>query len=143
MNKTRIIFLLIALIFLNACNKVDIEIENAYTPVRTENQRMFAAYLDIKNNTNEPLVLTDIKSASFSSVMLHQSSVVNGMATMRHLETLVIPIKKQVKLEPNGKHIMLMGATENIWEKQNFSLTFEFSNGSSIEQTILLKKPKK
>lgn len=143
MKNTRTIFLLLAFLFLNACSQVDIEVENAYTPVRTENQKMFAAYLDIKNNTDEPLKLTNIKSSSFNSVMLHQSSVVNGMATMRHLESLVIPAKGKAKLEPNGKHIMLMGAGENLWDKQSFVLTLEFSNGTSIQQTILLKKPKK
>ncbi len=143
MKKIQLLFILLIFYFMNACSKAEIEIENAYTPVRTENQRMFAAYFDITNNTNEAIKLTGIKSSSFNSVMLHQSSIVDGMATMRHIESLTLPTKQQVKLEPNGKHVMLMSAKEDIWEKESFILTLEFSNGSSIDKNILIKKPKK
>ena len=137
MNK---VFSLLILILISACTKPTIEIDNAYVPVRTENQKMYAAYLTIKNNSDTPLELIGIKSESFKSVMLHQSSLENGMAKMRHLEKLIINNAESVKLEPNGKHIMLMGAKENLWEKESFILTLEFSNGTNIQQTIPLKK---
>ena len=140
MNK---VLCFLILILVSACTKPNIEIDNAYTPMRTENQKMYAAYLTIKNNTDTPVELIGINSESFKSVMLHQSSLENGMAKMRHLEKLIINKAESVKLEPNGKHIMLMGAKENLWEKENFILTLKFSNGTSIQQTIQLKKPNK
>ncbi len=140
MKMTLVRLLVISAVLLAACSKANIEITDAYTPVRTEQQKMFAAYLDITNNTDTSVELISVQSDSFKSVMLHQSSVDNGMATMRHLDKLIIKADETVKFEPNGKHIMLMGATENLWEKENFILSLKFSNGSSIQQTILLKK---
>jgi len=136
------LMLLISLLIL-ACDKTDIEITNAITPVRSDTQNIYAAYLNIKNNTSSNIELIGIRSESFNSIMLHQSSVENGIAKMRHMEKLIIPQKTQVKLEPNGKHIMLMGAKEKLWEKDHITLVLEFSNGSSIEQNVTLKKPKK
>ena len=143
MKMTLVRLLVISAVLLAACSKANIEITDAYTPVRTEQQKMFAAYLDITNNTDAPVVLTSVQSDSFKSVMLHQSSVDNGVAKMRHLDKLIIKAHETVKFEPNGKHIMLMGATENLWQMENFILNLKFSNGSNIQQTILLKKPNK
>jgi len=140
--KIKFIVILVGLLVL-ACSKPNIEITDAYTPVRTEKQRMYAAYLDIKNNSDSAIELSNIKSTSFKNIMLHQSSVENGIAKMRHLDKLIIQENASVKLEPNGKHIMLMQATENIWEKGSFILTLEFSDGTSIEQIIPLQKPNK
>ena len=143
MKMTLVRLLTISAVLLSACSKANIEIKDAYTPVRTEQQKMFAAYLDITNNTDASVELISVQSDSFKSVMLHQSSVDNGMATMRHLDKLIIKADETVKFEPNGKHIMLMGANENLWEKDNFILNLKFSDGSIIQQTILLKKPNK
>ena len=143
MKKYIIGLLFFTFSYLSACSKVDIEIENAYTPVRTEQQKMFAAYLDITNNTDASVELISVQSDSFKSVMLHQSSIDNGVAKMRHLDNPIIKADETVKFEPNGKHIMLMGATENLWQLESFILNLKFSDGSSIQQTILLKKPNK
>jgi copper(I)-binding protein len=69
---------------------------------------MSAGYLDITNNSREPLVITHVTSPEFGKVELHETTVEDGVARMRPLDSLVVPPGETVVFERGGKHLMLM-----------------------------------
>ncbi len=69
---------------------------------------MSAGYLEIRNNSNEPLAITRVDSPQFGMVELHESIVEDGIARMRPLESLDIAPGQAAVLERGGKHLMLM-----------------------------------
>ncbi|MBT8141847.1 MAG: copper chaperone PCu(A)C [Gammaproteobacteria bacterium] len=120
--------LLIAYVLLSllACERNPIELDNAYIPVRNNLQQHYAAYFTLHNNTATDLVLLNVKSPQFSQAMLHESTFENNMSRMRHMHEVHIPANSKVVFAPNGKHVMLMQATEQISIRESIELVFKF-----------------
>ena len=132
--------IIIALISLAACSKPALEIENAYVPIRSSSQMHFAAYFDITNNTPDAVTLESVTSKQFKSASLHESKIESGVSKMRPLATLDIAAKSSAVFEPNGKHVMLMQAKQDIWQLETINLEFIFSDGTIITHTVPLRK---
>ena len=84
--------------------------------------------------------LLSVTSPQFKHTMLHETKHENGMAKMRHIDSLLITKKETINLEPNGKHLMLMMPTESIWLRDNISFTLEFADHESVEKIIPIRK---
>ncbi len=88
---------------------VDVEV----TPPRP-GMGMSAGYLEIRNNTKDAVAITRVDSPQYGAVELHESTVVDGVARMRPIESLDIPAGGTVTLERGGKHLMLMRPVEGL-----------------------------
>ncbi len=73
--------------------------------------RMSAGYLSLTNNTSEAISISRVVSPDFESVMLHETTIEDGVARMRALPRLEIPGGGSVTLKRGGKHLMLMRPT--------------------------------
>ena len=73
--------------------------------------RMSAAYLTLTNGTREPIVVTRIDSPQFASVSVHETRIVDGVASMHEVPALTIPAQSSVVLQEGGAHLMLGKAT--------------------------------
>ena len=69
-----------------------------------------------------------VTSPEFGKVELHETTVEDGVARMRPLDSLVVPPGETVVLERGGKHLMLMRA-QNV--EQNVSLQL-FSDDAPV-----------
>lgn len=108
------ISLLLACILISACS------ENTLPPLVASDvniaapipgKTMGAGYLSITNNTDDMISITRVESTHFESVQIHESVLEDGIAKMHRLDALTIPAHSTVKLEPGGKHLMLMRPT--------------------------------
>jgi copper(I)-binding protein len=72
---------------------------------------MSAGYLSITNNTDDTISISRVGSSHFESIQIHESVLEDGIAKMHRLDELTIPAHSTVKLEPGGKHLMLMRPT--------------------------------
>ena len=75
-------------------------------------RHMSAGYLVLTNNTAEPIRITGVTSPQFAAVEIHETTLEDGVARMRKLDTLVVPARQSVRLERGGKHLMLMRARD-------------------------------
>jgi hypothetical protein len=99
------------LVLIAACNGGDappVVVANVEVTPPRPGAGMSAGYLDITNNSREPLVITHVTSPEFGKVELHETTVEDGVARMRPLDSLVVPPGETVVLERGGKHLMLM-----------------------------------
>jgi len=85
-----------------------LQIKQAWIRPAPPNAHALAAYLEIHNTSAQDVTIVDIQSADFQISMIHDTEVSEGVASMRHLDKLIIPAGQRVQLEPLGKHIMLM-----------------------------------
>jgi len=98
------------LMFMAACSGGDappVVVANVEVTPPRPGAGMSAGYLDITNNSREPLVITHVTSPEFGKVELHETTVEDGVARMRPLDSLVVPPGETVVLERGGKHLML------------------------------------
>lgn len=96
---------------------------------------VMAGYMTLSNFTGKPLVLRDISSSDFGSVMLHRTVEKDGMDSMEAVQDLVIPAHGRVVLAPGGYHLMLMQPHTHLFDGDLVTLTLNFSDGSVL--TIL------
>ena len=106
--------LLLACVLLSACSEEllpPLVASNVNIVAPIPGKTMSAGYLSITNNTADTVRISRVESAHFESVQIHESVVEDGIAKMHRLDELTIPARSTVKLEPGGKHLMLMRPT--------------------------------
>lgn len=92
-----------------------------------------AAYMEIVNNTNTPIVLTSVTAESASMIQIHQTVIENEMAQMQHMENgLRIAADNSIQLQPGGYHIMLMNLEAELNEGDIITLTLTFDNDENL-----------
>ena len=85
---------------------------------------MRAAYLRLRNNSDEKLSISRISSPAFARVELHESVVENGVARMRPVDALTLEPGSEIRLEPGGLHLMLMQPAPDASGDDDITLDF-------------------
>jgi periplasmic copper chaperone A len=95
--------------------------------------RMTAGYLTVYNPGPEALVIVGAESPLFGSVEMHGTVTVDGMARMRHQETVTVPAGEAVSFEPGGLHLMLMQAVDDIPSSGTLEMALLLEGGERLE----------
>ena len=146
--------LIIAILLLccgNLCNSVfasvpmlKIEIQDVW--VRPSMGRPnSAAYMMIKNNTNEDIVIYEANSNVANKVEIHQSADDRGVMKMYQIDKLVVPANSTISLKPKSTHIMLMNLKQDLVEGKvvPIILSVEYGNGAKemVRCDGIVKRP--
>jgi copper(I)-binding protein len=59
-------------------------------------------------------------------VELHRSAIEDGVMRMRQVEAIEVPASGQMRLEPGGYHLMLIGVKRELRNGDRFPITLEF-----------------
>jgi len=89
-------------------DRASLEIQKAWIRPTPKNAPSAAAYFKILNNSNDDITIVDSQSPDFAMTMIHDTTFEDGLASMNHLDKLVIPAGQLVELKPLGLHMMLM-----------------------------------
>ena len=100
--------------------------------------RNSAAYMNIANLTGRADRLLSVSSDAAEKTTLHQTSVLDGVAKMRHLMAIDLPAGKTVTFAPGGFHIMLINLNHplKIGQEIELKLTFEKAGEKRIKVPI-------
>lgn len=98
-----------------------------------------AAYVSVTNETNQDITITHFESACCGHVMAHETIVQDNKSKMEHLSTLIIPARQTVRLEPLGKHLMLMKPRYALTHGDSAVMTFTCSpeQSSTVDMPIV------
>jgi copper(I)-binding protein len=100
-----------------------------------------AAYMLIHNGTSQTDRLLRVESNAAQAVELHRSEVVDEVMTMRPVESIEIPAGGEVRLEPGGLHVMLIGLTQPLEAGSSIPLTLVFENAGEITVDAEVRAP--
>lgn len=101
-------------------------------------QRVFATvpgikvsslYVTIQNTGRDDVSLVSAQSSVSKHAELHESSIKNSRMTMRKVDEIKIKAGENVVLQPNGKHIMLIGLHKRLKKGDKVSVTFTDDKG--------------
>jgi periplasmic copper chaperone A len=95
--------------------------------------RMTAGYLSIFNPGPEALVVVGAESPLFGSIEIHGTVMVDGVARMRHQETVTVPAGETVRFEPGGLHLMLMQPVDGVPSSGSIELALLLEDGQRLE----------
>lgn len=118
-----------------------IEIGQAWARATTPDAKVAGAYMTFTNSGTEPDTLTKAETPVAATVMLHETTEQNGIASMHMLDSLPLAPGKLVALQPGGKHFMLMGLTRHLKQGDSFPMTLYFAKAGKTEIQVTVHAP--
>ena len=89
-------------------------------------------YLTIVNRSSSNERLLSASSPIAGKVMIHESTVSDGIASMRHRKSLPIDAGETVEFKPSGLHLMVVNLTRKLSEGEEFSLSLHFERAGKV-----------
>jgi len=102
--------------------------------------QVLAAYMTINNHTNKDIKIFSATSSSFSSTTFHKTIFEDGLAKMRHLDSLIIPANSSLELKRGGFHMMLFNPVKPLHEGDKVTFNFKLDNQHTITVDASVKK---
>lgn len=138
-----IFFLLINSLVFSAQNAFSdsIEVHDPWIRAPAPFAHALAGFMLIKNTTDTPLSLVQVKADGFGEVMLHQSINENGMHRMEHVANIIIPAQGEMRFQHGSYHIMFMGLHKKALPGNKIPVTLIFDNGLQKHVLYIIKKP--
>lgn len=109
-----------------------ITINNVWISEAPPGVTTLAAYATINNGSNETKTLTSVTSPLFSSIEIHLSKIVDGIARMEKQTSLTINTDETIDLSPGGYHLMLFNPEKPLRSGNSATISFNFSDGTSL-----------
>lgn len=101
-------------------------------------QSISGGYMLIRNEGNQDVRLLAVKSASATRVEMHTHVMNNGMMGMQEIQAVNIPAGETVSFVEGGHHLMIFDPATEAIAVGEFSLTFEFSDGSALSESAVV-----
>lgn len=106
-----------------------VAIMNSWVREAHEKATVNAGYMTLVNAGDEEVTLLKVESDAYDKIEVHEMVMVDGMMEMREVKDLSIPGNGQIRFEPGGKHLMLMGPKEHLTTGQKVDMTLVFKSG--------------
>ena len=141
-NMSRLFFwLLLSLLSQNiyAASPVPTTIKHAWIRL-TPGDGPMAGYFEIVNHTDHNLTLSGANSPAFGSIMIHQSEIHHGEASMHAItQGLAISAGGTLRFSPGGYHLMLMERKQSFTVGEQITITLMFRHHPDIHASFELK----
>ena len=86
--------------------------------------RVAAGYVSITNSSDNDYVINRFESDCCTTIMAHETVAEDAKTKMKHLSKITIAAKQTVKLEPLGKHLMLVKPAQALTDGQQINISF-------------------
>ena len=133
-----------ALLLLAACGQngePDIQPGNAWARP-TRGDAPGAVYVAINNKGSSDDRLVGAFTDRSAMAMVHQTELVDGVATMRMAGEINIPAGQRIEMVPGGTHIMLQGLRSPLKTGDSFALVLKFRKSGDKTVTVDVTKDK-
>lgn len=117
-----------------------LEVENAWIREAPPSAQMMGGFMTLKNESDEPMVLTGAHSKSFKMIMLHRTVEKDGMAKMIHQDKVVIPAHSTLEFKPGSYHIMMPSPSKRLVAGNKVTITLEFEGGKTMDVVYTVRK---
>lgn len=118
----------------------DLLITNLWSRATPGGAKVGGGYLTIENKGGVADRLISATSPVSGKVEVHEMSMVNGVMTMRPLDSgLAIEAGKTVTLAPGGFHLMLTDLKQPLKEGEKLPVTLEFEKAGKVETFLHIR----
>jgi copper(I)-binding protein len=102
---------------------------------------MHAGFGRIDNACKAPATIAGAKSASYASVELHETKIVDGVSRMRAVPSLPIAGNGSAEFKPGGLHLMLMDPRAPLKAGDKVSIEFPLNDGRVVHGAFTVRAP--
>jgi copper(I)-binding protein len=96
-----------------------------------------AGYMTLAN-TGPADALVAVESPLSKNVMIHQSAVTGGMASMKMVPRVAVPAGGSVTFAPGGYHLMFVGLTRPLNVGDTLPATLVFASGARVKAAFVV-----
>ena len=125
MKRALLVSLFFALASCGQNGEPDIQPGNAWARP-TRGDAPGAVYVAINNKGSVDDRLIGVVTDRAGMAMVHQTELVDGVATMRMAGDINIPAGQRIEMVPGGTHIMLQGLRSPLKTGDSFDLVLKF-----------------
>ncbi len=130
----------IAFIFVSHLNAAELVVKDGFVRAMPPGSSTTAAFMTLTNTSDKSVELMDISAEIAMHSMIHDNVVTDGVASMVHVDSLILAPGESVALKPGSKHIMLMHLQQVPKLNESVELVFEYADGSTQKVTLPVKK---
>lgn len=102
---------------------------------------VLAGYADLRNDSDQDLIIQSLSSPQFDKVELHEMSMTGGVMKMRRADPYTLKAKASLTLKPGGWHLMLIGPKQPMPVGAQATL-FIHTNAGDLSLDIQVYPPK-
>lgn len=99
-----------------------------------------AVYFMVENTGDEADRLVAAASDAAGVVQVHETTMVDGTASMAEVEGVDVPAGGSVTFEPGGYHVMLMEISEPLEVGSSIDLTLTFEGAGDVDVTAEIRE---
>ncbi|MFT5691139.1 MAG: copper(I)-binding protein [Oceanicoccus sp.] len=116
--------------------RADVSIEEGYVRGLPPGQTVTAAFMRLKNDGDQSVVITGASSKSAERLEFHAHHHSGGMMSMKRVDNIVVPAKGVFDLKPGDHHLMLINLVGFLREGDSVDLILEMQSGETIALTL-------
>ena len=125
-NFNNILFLFIIVLFSTCSNEntsYPLSIDQPYGNFPMKGQESIAAYMTLKNISDQVITISGIKCDGVTMSSFHNMrlSEENQMLQMIKEDQIILDLNESIKLKEGGRHLMLMGLKREFFDKEYIS----------------------
>lgn len=104
-----------------------ISVENAWVREAPPHAETSAAYLTIRNNSDQGRTLLGITSPQFQKAEIHNTQMADGQVRMQRQDKVAIAPHGSLEFNPGGYHLMLINPLHPLKEGDMVELRLQFN----------------
>ena len=98
-----------------------------------------AGYVRIRNPGTQAIALVGADSADFGRVEMHETLLADGTMKMVKSRRFEVPPGGELRLEPGGRHLMLIKPTRDLAVGDTAVIDLHFDNGLSYPVAFVIR----
>lgn len=95
-------------------------------------------FMTLVNPDAKADALVSVQTPLAREVQIHQTRVVDGIASMTRLDRVAVPAGGRVAFAPGGYHLMLMGLTRPLKPGDTAPATLTFASGAKVKVSFVV-----
>ena len=140
MNRRHLVLFAATLVAALPAWAAGLTVTNAWSRSTPPGVTVGVAYFTLKNDTSKSDRLLRISSPIAEKAQVHRTEVQGGIARMREVAVLHVDAGQELRFEPNGMHVMLMGLRKPLVEGQSFELDLVFEVAGARKVKVVVRK---
>jgi copper(I)-binding protein len=97
-----------------------------------------AGFMNLSNPGARADALVSVASPWAKDVMIHQSTISGGVASMRMVTSVPVPAHGAVTFAPGGYHLMFTGLTRPLKVGDRLPATLAFASGAKVKASFVV-----
>ncbi len=115
-------------------------VQDAWVLEAPPGMKVMAAYMTIKNSSENSYELSGVSSAQFERVEMHRTIIENEQAQMKRQNRMTVNAGDTLKFEPGGSHLMLFNPEVRLKSGDEVDLSLKLNNGIILDVKAQVRK---